>query len=123
MADEPATRPQGQDLDQEAAADEDGVAGAGLEAVTRAAAGLIDPEDHIQVVHDMMRRVARIEIGGRPVGTGVLVAPDVVLTASHAVGAALESGRLPDSLRLVSTSVRPPAPNGPHLTSAAYGCS
>ena len=105
MADEPAdfseqNEEQGQDPhpDQEVSADEDVGTAAGLEAITRASAGLIDPEDFLQVLHDMKSRVARIEIGGRPVGTGVLVAPDVVLTASHVVGAALESGRLPDSL-------------------------
>ncbi|WP_175430333.1 trypsin-like peptidase domain-containing protein [Streptomyces hawaiiensis] len=87
------------DPDKEAVSvGEDVVAAAGLEAITRATAGLIDPEDFLQILHDMKRRVARIEIGGRPVGTGVLVAPDVVLTASHVVGTALESERLPDSL-------------------------
>src|SRR4051812_17741963 len=92
-------REQGPDPDQEAVpAGEDVVAAAGLQAITRATAGLIDPDDFLQVLHDMKSRVARIEIGGRPVGTGVLVAPDVVLTASHVVGAALESGMLPDSL-------------------------
>ncbi|MET8945381.1 trypsin-like peptidase domain-containing protein [Streptomyces sp. NPDC004542] len=77
---------------------DDVVAAAGLEAITRATAGLIDPEDLIRVLLDMMSRVARIEIGGRPVGTGFLVAPDVVLTAGHVLGPALGSGQLPDSL-------------------------
>ncbi|MFB6837870.1 trypsin-like peptidase domain-containing protein [Streptomyces sp. NPDC056361] len=71
---------------------------AGLEVITRASAGLVDPADLIRVLRDMMVRVARVEIGGRPVGTGVLVAPDVLLTAGHVLGTAQESGMLPDGL-------------------------
>ncbi|MGY1528011.1 hypothetical protein ACW69C_30290 [Streptomyces sp. MN3] len=71
---------------------------AGLEGITRAIAGLVDPADLIQVVRDMTVRVARVEWGGRPVGTGVLVAPDVLLTAGHVLGTALEPGKLPDGL-------------------------
>ncbi|MFK0113222.1 trypsin-like peptidase domain-containing protein [Streptomyces sp. NPDC091217] len=71
---------------------------AGLEGITRATAGLVDPTDLIRVLRDMTVRVARVEMGGRPVGTGVLVAPDVLLTAGHVLGTALEPGRLPDGL-------------------------
>ncbi|WP_055600329.1 trypsin-like peptidase domain-containing protein [Streptomyces aureus] len=69
---------------------------AGLEGITRAAAGLVDPADLIRVLRDVTVRVARVETGGRPVGTGVLVAPDVLLTAGHVLGTALEPGRMPD---------------------------
>ncbi|MCX4481898.1 trypsin-like peptidase domain-containing protein [Streptomyces cellulosae] len=78
--------------------DADTAYAAGLEGITRATAGLVDPADLIQVVRDMTVRVARVEWGGRPVGTGVLVAPDVLLTAGHVLGTALEPGRLPDGL-------------------------
>ncbi|MEU8834384.1 trypsin-like peptidase domain-containing protein [Streptomyces sp900116325] len=70
----------------------------GLEVITRASAGLVDPADLIRVLRDMMVRVARVEIGGRPVGTGVLVAPDVLLTAGHVLGTAREPGILPEGL-------------------------
>ncbi|MEX0171451.1 trypsin-like peptidase domain-containing protein [Streptomyces sp. LMG1-1-1.1] len=70
----------------------------GLEGINRATAGLIDPVDLIRVVRDMMGRVARVEIGGLPVGTGVLVGPDVLLTAGHVLGAAREPGTLPEGL-------------------------
>ncbi|MFF7161897.1 TIR domain-containing protein [Streptomyces sp. NPDC008086] len=42
---------------------------------------------------DARRRVAVVEVEGRAVGTGVLVQPDVVLTAGHVLRHALESGR------------------------------
>ncbi|MFJ5834952.1 trypsin-like peptidase domain-containing protein [Streptomyces sp. NPDC093089] len=71
---------------------------AGLEVITRAGAGLVDPADLIRVLRDMMARVARVEIGGRPVGTGVLVAPDVLLTAGHVLGTVQEPGMLPDGM-------------------------
>ncbi|MFG3141697.1 trypsin-like peptidase domain-containing protein [Streptomyces sp. NPDC048211] len=102
MAAEQAARPRtevGSDTaDKAASTAEDALAEAGLQAITRAAAGLIDPVDLIQVLHDMMSRVARIEVAGRTVGTGVLVAPDVVLTAGHVLIPLLESGRLPAAL-------------------------
>ncbi|MGC5345797.1 trypsin-like peptidase domain-containing protein [Streptomyces sp. DT171] len=70
----------------------------GLEAVTRAAAGLVETEDLLRVIEDAMRRVAVVEIDGSPVGTGVLVRPDVLLTAGHVLGPALASGTLPDTV-------------------------
>ncbi|MDX3585741.1 trypsin-like peptidase domain-containing protein [Streptomyces europaeiscabiei] len=71
---------------------------AGLEGITRATAGLVDPADLIRVLRDMTVRVARVESGGQPVGTGVLVAPDILLTAGHVLETALEPGTLPDGL-------------------------
>lgn len=119
MAAEQAARP-GADVDSVAAGEAvsagDVIARAGLQAITRATAGLIDPVDFIRVVRDMTSRVARIEVGGRTVGTGVLVAPDVLLTAGHVVIPLLESGRLPESLEARFDFLTPSAAGGaaPH---------
>ncbi|WP_329269097.1 trypsin-like peptidase domain-containing protein [Streptomyces sp. NBC_01451] len=89
---------------------------AGLESITRATAGLVDPADLIRVLRDMTARVARVETGGLPVGTGVLVAPDVLLTAGHVLGTALEPGKLPDGLEARFDFVTPDGTGGaaPH---------
>lgn len=54
-----------------------------LQGITAASTGFDSPRQYIQAVHDAIKRTAMIEIGGRPAGTGFLVAPDVLLTAAH----------------------------------------
>ncbi|WP_217207012.1 TIR domain-containing protein [Streptomyces sp. AC550_RSS872] len=66
-----------------------------LEAVTRASAGRADAGELARAVDDARRRVAVVEVEGRPVGTGVLVQPDVLLTAGHVLRHALVPGRRP----------------------------
>lgn len=61
-----------------------------FEAITAPASGYAEG---IEAVHrDARRRIAMIEINGIPVGTGVLVGPDILLTAAHVV----ESVKTPD---------------------------
>lgn len=57
-----------------------------LNAITAALAGLAPLESWEQLSVDARRRVAMLERGGQPVGTGVLVGPDVLLTAGHVIG-------------------------------------
>ncbi|MGW2960847.1 TIR domain-containing protein [Streptomyces sp. NPDC001220] len=66
----------------------------GLQAITRASAGMLDIEDLHQALADLKRRVALVEIDGQPQGTGVLVRPDVLLTAGHVMGNAQKPRRL-----------------------------
>lgn len=55
----------------------------GLEAITSPPAGLGDPKTYAQAIIDATRRTAMIEVAGRPRGTGLLVGPDLLLTAAH----------------------------------------
>ncbi|MDX3585739.1 TIR domain-containing protein [Streptomyces europaeiscabiei] len=87
--------------------------GPDLEAITRASAGMYDIEDLTQVSTDLKRRVALVEIDGHPMGTGVLVQPDVLLTAGHVIGAARESGLLSDNT-LARFDLNRNAPMGPN---------
>ncbi|TXS54414.1 trypsin-like peptidase domain-containing protein [Streptomyces sp. t39] len=67
--------------------------GHGPEGITRPPAGFVPTGELLQVALDARHRVAVIELSGRPAGTGFLVAPDVLLTASHVVGT-VTAGRL-----------------------------
>jgi hypothetical protein len=55
----------------------------GLEAITSPPAGLGDPKTYAQAIINATRRTAMIEVAGRPRGTGLLVGPDLLLTAAH----------------------------------------
>ncbi|SNY45148.1 serine protease [Paractinoplanes atraurantiacus] len=59
----------------------------GLQANLAPPAGINDPMTYANAVADAVRRVARIEVDGRPAGTGMLVGPDLVLTAAHVLDA------------------------------------
>ncbi|MEO3854058.1 serine protease [Acrocarpospora sp. B8E8] len=54
-----------------------------LQAITSTAAGLSDPQAYLRAMNDAVRRLAMIQVGGRPRGTGVLVGPDLLITAAH----------------------------------------
>jgi hypothetical protein len=58
-----------------------------LEAITSPPAGLGDPNAYAQAILDASHRVAMIEVGGQPRGTGLLVGPDLLLTAAHVLDA------------------------------------
>ena len=62
-----------------------GAAGTELEAITDPAAGMGTPAAMAQVLREGERRVAALERGGRPVSTGFLVGPDLLLTSGHAL--------------------------------------
>lgn len=69
----------------------------GFEAITQFRAGLVETTAYRQVITDAQRRIAMIEVAGVPAGTGVLVGPDLLLTAAHVLGT--------DDPRLKRTSV------------------
>lgn len=54
-----------------------------LEAITSPPSGLGDPKAYAQAIINATRRIAMIEVAGRPRGTGLLVGPDLLLTAAH----------------------------------------
>ena len=54
-----------------------------LEAISSPPVGLDDPYVYMQAISDAIRRVAMIEVAGQPRGTGLLVGPDLLLTAAH----------------------------------------
>ncbi|QYN41104.1 serine protease (plasmid) [Pseudonocardia sp. DSM 110487] len=57
----------------------------GLEAITAVTAGLEDPRAMVQAIVEATRRTAVIEINGVAKGTGILVGPDLLLTAAHVI--------------------------------------
>jgi V8-like Glu-specific endopeptidase len=61
------------------------LAGPGLEATINAAAGFADPAVLRLRLAEAEVRTARIEIGGKPKGTGFLVGDDLLITAWHVV--------------------------------------
>ena len=62
----------------------DGPAGY-LEVINSARAGLGEFDSFITTLVTASRRIAMIEVGGQPRGTGVLVGPDLLLTAAHVI--------------------------------------
>jgi len=58
-----------------------------LDAVTDPSAGLIYVDGLIEIFRTASMRVAMIERGGQPMGTALLVGPDLLLTAAHVLGA------------------------------------
>lgn len=58
-----------------------------LQAITSPPAGLGDPAAYAQAILDATRRVAMIQVDGLPRGTGLLVGPDLLLTAAHVLDA------------------------------------
>jgi hypothetical protein len=54
-----------------------------LEAITTRTAGFTDSEAYGRALEDHRRRTAKLQRGNTPLGTGVLVGPDLVLTAAH----------------------------------------
>jgi hypothetical protein len=59
-----------------------------LQAITTPTAGMLDTRSVLDVFEAARRRVAMVEIGGQSTGTGVLVGPDMLLTAGHVVDGA-----------------------------------
>ncbi|MFI0514902.1 TIR domain-containing protein [Streptomyces sp. WSLK1-5] len=92
----------------------EGLSEADLQAITMASAGMWDFEDILQVLADLKRRVARVEIDGHPQGTGVLVQPDVLLTAGHVMGSLDKPGLLNGNMwaRFDYHRTAPPGPYG-----------
>ncbi len=70
---------------------EDGVVPT-LQSITNPAAGMTNTMAHIRTLIDAALRTALIEIDGHPSGTGVLIAEDLLLTASHVVSRDAEAG-------------------------------
>lgn len=58
-----------------------------LEAISSPPAGLGDPNAYAQAIIDATHRVAMIEVAGQPRGTGLLVGPDLLMTAAHVLDA------------------------------------
>ncbi len=54
-----------------------------LQAITSPPAGFGEPRVWAQALVNASQRIARIEVNGRASGTGVLVGPDLLLTAAH----------------------------------------
>lgn len=65
-----------------------------LDAITSVAHPLDDAVARAQAIVDVLRRTAMIEVGGNAVGTAVLVAPDMLLTAAHVIGARFLTPRI-----------------------------
>jgi hypothetical protein len=57
-----------------------------LQALTQTADGLPPTPSHIMGLLQAMRRTAVIQRGGHAAGTGVLIGPDLLLTAAHVIG-------------------------------------
>jgi hypothetical protein len=56
-----------------------------LQAITDAVAGLMDQDVAIVRELDARRRMALVQRGGAPLGSGFLVGPDLLLTAAHVI--------------------------------------
>jgi hypothetical protein len=56
-----------------------------LEAILSPASALLDADAAARVLPTAQRRTALIEVGGRPMGTGFLVGPNLVVTAAHVI--------------------------------------
>lgn len=61
----------------------DGPGGTGLESIVSIRAGFADSLAYVRAMEDHVRRTARIQRRGTPLGTGVLVGVDLLLTAAH----------------------------------------
>jgi hypothetical protein len=57
-----------------------------LQALTQTADGFPPTRSHITALLQAMRRTAVIRRGGHAAGTGVLIGPDLLLTAAHVIG-------------------------------------
>jgi hypothetical protein len=55
----------------------------GLDALTSTSLGFENSAAELQAITDQMRRTAQIRRGGHPIGTGVLIGDDLLLTAAH----------------------------------------
>jgi hypothetical protein len=60
----------------------------------------LDPARWRERLEVIERQVCRVEVEGKPVGTGFLVAPDVVLTNHHVVQVVIQGSVSPDQLAL-----------------------
>lgn len=69
----------------------------GLQKVVRPALPFLDVEVWLTRLSQMRRRVCRIEITGRALGTGFLVGPSAVLTNWHVVETAIAEGRFDET--------------------------
>ena len=79
-----------------------------LQAIVSPPDGINDPMAYGQAIVDATRRVVMIEVGGRPRGTGLLVGPDLVLTAAHVFDATAWPPPGPPSAVVVFDFVRTP---------------
>ncbi|MDD7936981.1 trypsin-like peptidase domain-containing protein [Actinomycetospora lutea] len=97
-----------------------------LEAITSPPSGLGDPKAYAQAIMSATRRIAMIEVHGRPRGTGILVGPDLLLTAAHV----LDSRHWPPSEPIevvavfdyLSRSGRSPAETGTRVSVSEFLC-
>lgn len=97
----------------------------GLQALTQTADGLPPTRSHITALLQAMRRTAVIRRGSQPVGTGVLIGPDLLLTAAHVIGL---GGAPPDVSNTVAVfdfhieNGRSQAETGEHVAVTAFCC-
>lgn len=97
----------------------------GLQALTQTADGLPPTPSHIMALLQAMRRTAVIRRGGRAVGTGVLIGPDLLLTAAHVIGLGGDPPDVSNTVAVFDFHVengRSPAETGEHVAVTAFCC-
>ena len=95
----------------------------GLQALTQPSAGLTDAASFVEAVQRTTKRVAMLRRAGKPVGSAVLIGPDLLLTAAHVLDAKSLPSSVEDLVAVFDFRPRPgtsPAETGLPVKIAAF---